>query len=196
MSKTPSELIRGGKLRTGTFDVCLDPDLIAEYEDLESKRSTLERLRDAKAEESRESFVGARTTEFDEQLAELDAQLGVLLESMEESTLTLTFQAFPRPEFRAMKDKHPPRKDADGNITHLEDARLGINNESFFDEAVPLALVEPKLQPEDLKTLIEERLTDRQWEDLTTVVWNLNRVKVNIPFSSAGSKKTRNSSPK
>jgi hypothetical protein len=196
VSRNPAELIRGGKLRTGTFDVCLDPDLIAEYEDLESKRSTLERLRDAKADESRESFVGARNNELDEQLAELDAEVGALLEQMEESTLTLTFQALPRPEFRAMSDRHPPRKDGDGNITHPLDRALGLNADAFFDDLVPRSLVTPKLSDDDLKILIEERLTDRQWDQLTDVVWNLNRAKVDLPFSSAASKRIKTSSPK
>lgn len=175
MTKSASELIRGGKLRTATYDVCLDPDLVEQYEQLIEEK---ERQREAK----RDSLAGGATVELDEQIA-------ALLEDMRESTLTLVFKALPRPSFRALMDAHPARKDENGQLTHTQDY-IGANADTFFEALIPIALVEPKLSPEDLKILIEEKLTDRQWDDLTTVVWNVNRKKVDLPFSSAGSRTT------
>jgi len=179
MTKTPSELIRGGKLRTATFDVCLDPDLVEAYEALQDEK-------ERQIERKRDSLAGGATVELDEQIS-------ALLEEMRDNTLTLTFKALPRPSFRALMDAHPARKDEDGQLTHPQQDYIGANADTFFHALIPIALVEPKLSPEDLRILLEEKLTDRQWDDLTTVVWNVNRKKVDLPFSSAGSRTTQTS---
>src|SRR5689334_20654552 len=103
MTKTPSELIRGGKLRTATFDVCLDPDLVEAYEALQDEK-------ERQIERKRDSLAGGATVELDEQIS-------ALLEEMRDNTLTLTFKALPRPSFRALMDAHPARKDEDGQLT-------------------------------------------------------------------------------
>jgi hypothetical protein len=175
VSKSAADLIRGGRLRTDTYDVCLDPDLVEQHAGLVAER-------DAALEAKRDSLAGGATVE-------LDAQIDALLEQMREATLTLTFSALPRPEFRAMSDRHPPRKDAEGNVRR-EDALLGVDYDAFFDDLIRASLTAPELSPDDLKVLLEERLTDRQYQDLTDVVWNLNRGKVDLPFSSAASRKT------
>ncbi len=76
--------------------------------------------------------------------------------------------------------------------------RLGIlipatraSIEPFFDELLRRSIVEPVLDPDDLSLLLDERLTDGQWDNLTTAVWNLNRQAVSIPFLLAASQKTR-----
>lgn len=176
-----AERIRNGKLRTGTYDVCLDETLVEEYEDLIQQR-------DAALEQTRNSLAGGAAPE-------LDAQIGELLERIQEATLTLTFQALSRPRFRQLVDAYPPRKDEDGNLTHAEDVR-GVNVDAFTERVIPLSLIDPKLDPDTLKLLLEEHVNDRQYWDLANVVWDLNRGKVDLPFSSAASAKTRGSSPK
>lgn len=171
----PSALIRGGKFRTATYDACLDQDLVAQYEDLVQQR-------DRRIDETRDSLAGGKAPEF-------DAPLGELLERIQEATLTLKFQALPRPKFRELVDKYPARKDDDGNVAIVEDL-IGVNFDEFFPALIPLSLVEPELSTEDLRVLLDERLDDRQYADLTDVVWLLNRQKVNLPFSSAASPMT------
>ncbi len=146
-----ADLIRSAKPRTGTFDVCLDPDLVDEYAAL---------VRD-KADA---------------------AEVEQLVERIRAATVTLRFRALPRPEFRAAADRHPPRVDAEGKQTHARTDWLGVNAETFFGEVVPASLVEPELDQETLQLLLDQ-LTDRQYETLTDVVWNLNRGKVDLPFS-------------
>lgn len=177
----PGALIRGGKLRTDEYRVCLDPDLVNEYERLLAAR-------DAAKAEAADSLAGGRTVE-------LDAQVAEILEQMQTATITLVFKALPRPEFRAMCDRHPPRKDAEGKVTHAEDG-IGVNFDSFFDEIVRSTLVAPVLEAEDRDRLFDELLTDRQWQDLTDVVWLLNRAKVSVPFLPAVSPSRRSSSPR
>jgi hypothetical protein len=177
----PGTLIRSGKLRTDTFPVCLDPDLVGEYEQL------LER-RDQAKEAARDSLAGGNVVELDDEIADL-------LEQMQAATITLVLQALPRPKFRALIDEHPPRKDDGGKLTHPEDA-IGVNASTFFEALVRVSVVEPVLDEETLTLLIDERLDDRQWQDLTDAVWNLNRTSVNVPFSSAALPSRRTSSAK
>jgi hypothetical protein len=168
-SRNPSALIREGKLRTATFDICLDPDLIEEYRQLDAKRSM-------RLAETQDSLAGSKAPEFDE-------PLGQLREAIEEATLTLTLRALPRPKFRELCDKFPPRRNEEGTIEIAEDM-IGVNFNEFFPAILPLSIVEPELTDDDLRVLVDERLDDRQWGDLTDVIWDLNRARVNIPFSS------------
>lgn len=177
----PGTLIRTAKHRTVTFPVCVDPDLVSEYEDLVAARSEA-------GVTPRDSLAAGSDVQ------QLDAQIAELLLRIEAATVVLRFRELPRPTFRALTDKHPPRKDEDGTLTHTEDF-LGVNFETFHPELVRACLIEPELDAETTDLLIDG-LGDRQWEDLTTVVWNLHRKSVNVPFSPAASPTRRNFSRK
>lgn len=178
----PGALIKAGKLKTAEFRVCMDPDLVAEYE-------RLLLARDAAKEAAQDSLAGGRTVEVEGEIAKV-------LEQIEEQTITLVLKALPRPKFRAMKDEHPPRKDAEGNTApeHADDWLYKINMDTFWDPFIRASLVSPVLDEETLAVLLEERLTDGQWNALTTKAWNLNLEKVDVPFSPAVSPSRRNSS--
>jgi hypothetical protein len=176
-----AEKIRRGKLRTDTYDVCLDETLVKEYQGLIEER-------EAAADATANSLAGGTTHE-------LDAQIAALLEQIQEATITLTFQALSRPRWRQLTDAYPPRRDEDGELTHPEDAR-GVNIDAFMERIIPLSLVDPKLDEDTLKLLLEEHITDRGYWDLCQVIWDLNRAKVDLSFVSAASTKTRNSSGK
>lgn len=175
----PGARIRAGKLRTDKFPVCLDPDLVGEYEQLLERRSEANEV-------ARGSLAGGSVVEFDAEIADL-------LEQMQAATITLVLQALPRPKFRALVDEHPPRMDDGGKLAHAEDA-IGVNVATFFDALIRVSVAAPVLDDETLTLLIDERLTDRQWQDLTDAAWNLNRTSVNVPFSPAVSPSRRNSS--
>lgn len=177
----PGQLIRSARPRTDTYDLCTDPDIVAEYEDLLAQIS-------AETIEATEKLAGGGRK------AELQAQLDDVMARGAEKTVTLTFKALPRPKFRALVDKHPPRKGDDGEIVDKRSARLGFEHDPFFAELIPLALVSPELDDETLTLLIDEVLTYRQWQDMTTVVLNLNTDSISIPFSQAVSRKTQRSS--
>jgi len=178
----PGALIRGGKPRTLEYRVCLHPDLIGEYEQAVAERD------DARVA-ARDSLAAAAPPELEQRVKDL-------LEQIENNTVTLTFKALTRPAFKALMDQYPPRKDAEGKLTHLADARLNVNIDEFFEPLIRASLISPELDDETMTVLIEERLTDGQWDDLTTQVWNLNEGKVDVPFSSAASRKTTASVPK
>lgn len=178
----PGVLIREGKLRTDTFRACMDPDLIAEHEALVARR-------DAAKEASRDSLAGGSVVELDGQIAEV-------LDQIEKVTLVLTLRAMPRPEFRALIAKHPPRKDGDGNFAYPQDARLGVNYDTCMAALVRLSIVDPDLDATTLDLLLDERLTDADYNALTTVAWNLNMGSVSVPFWPASSPSRRTSSPR
>lgn len=174
----PGALIRSGKLPEKLFRVCLDPELVAEHERLVAER-------DSAKETARDSLAGGN-------VAELEQRIETLLTEVDAATLTLRLRAMSRPDFRALVDKHPARKDGDGELTHSQDM-LGFNYETFFDAAIRASIVEPELDADTLGMLLDERLTDMQWQELAETVWELNRVTVNVPFSQDRSRSRRHS---
>jgi hypothetical protein len=175
--------IRGGKPRTLPYPVCMDPDLVGEYE-----RAVAERAR--VKEGPRDSLAAGGVP------AELEERIAALLEQIQANTVTLVFKALPRPQFGAMRDEHPPRRNADGVIDIPADARLGVNADDFFEPLIRASLVSPELDDETMTLLVEERLTDGQWDDLSTRVWNLNEATVSVPFAPAVSTTNPSSSPR
>lgn len=159
MKKTPmdiEEIIRNATLPERTLDVCLDEDLAAEYESLAERNA------------------GTPSPE-------LDAQLEKLAEQIRAATLTLTVRALPRPRFRELVHRHPPRTAAEGERVHMEDLSLGVNYDSFFDELLRVSVVDPVLDEATLRVLVEEKLTDAQHQALTDLCWNVNRTAFKVP---------------
>lgn len=176
----PGALIRAAKLPEREFRVCVEPDLVAEYERLTKVRD------DAKAAGA-DSMAGADTGEVDKQIADVQKQ-------MTAATVVLRLRALGRRRWRELRDEHPPQKDADGNV--LPSDILGVNFESFFNALLRESIIEPALDAETLDLLLDERLTDRQWMDLTDVAWNLNEARISVPFSPAASPTRKSSAPK
>ena len=168
----PGALIRGGKLPEKDYPVCVEPDLVAEYEQLVG-------MREAAKEAGAGSLAGGSTTALDEQIADVQQR-------MEASTVVLKLRALGRLRWKALKDEHPPRKDADGK-TIPEDVFVGVNREAFFNALVRETIAAPVLDAETLDLLLDEKLTDGQWEDLCTIAWNMNEAKISVPLSSAAS---------
>lgn len=183
-----ADLIRGAKLRTDEFRVCVDPDLVDEHARLQADLA-------ADKATTADSFAGGGRS------AEIQARIDGVLEEMEASIVTLVLRALPRREYRAMLDAHPPRKDADGK-TLPRDERYGVDYDAFYNELARRSILGSRvdektiedLDAETIDLLIEEKLSDGQWEDLTSRCHRLNRTTVDVPFSPAGSPKRRRSS--
>lgn len=176
----PKALIRRRKPRTAEYRACVVPDLVGEYEAAVAER-------DQARTAPRDSLAaGAVPPEVEERIA-------ALLEQIEANTLVLRFKALPRPEFKALRDKHPAKRDEDGNFVRVIDARLGVDTEGFGEPLVRTSLISPDLDDEDLTALIDEVLTDGQWDELFTLIWNLNESTIDVPFSPAVSPTTQTS---
>jgi hypothetical protein len=176
----PGALIRSAKLPEKDFPVCVEPDLVAEYEQLVQ-------MRDAAKEVGAGSLSGGAT-------ADLDEQIDAVQELMAEATVTLRLRALGRRRWRDLRDEHPPRKDDDGTVLPAD--LLGVNYDAFFAALVRESLIQPALDAETIDVLLDEKITDRQWIDLTDVAWNLNEARISVPFSPAVSPSRTNSAPK
>lgn len=179
--QNPADLIRGGKLPEKDFSVCVDPDLVTEYEQLVGKRN-------AAKEVGRSSLAGSATAELDEQITDVQKR-------MEASTIVLRLRALSRRRWRELRDEYPARKAEDGSVLP-EDMFLGVNREPFLNALVRESIVEPELDAETTDLLLDERLTDGQWDELNSLCWNLNESRVSVPLSSAASPSRKTSARK
>lgn len=183
---TAADRIRGAQLRRDTFRFCADPNLLLEHDRLQAE------LAEA-VEQDSQSFAGARA-------AAVHAEIEQLLEAVEDVTVTLVLQALPRRKYRALVDLHPPRKDAEG-VSPPADVRYGVNYDEFFNDLARQSILGAddgdggieELDGDVIELLLEEQLTDGQWEDLTTKCGRLNRTTVDVPFSPASSPTRRRS---
>ena len=198
MSKA-KELIRAAKLPETVVPVCLQADLVAEFEDAERELAQEQRgVRDSLAS-------GGREREISERIEALRAQ-------MLDHTIDFRLRAMPRQTWKAFVAAHPPRK-ADGGSVDERDRYIGLNVETFPVGLVRQSVVDPELDDEDWRVLLgdddEERarreaegkpveggvLTDRQFDDLQNAAWKLNRHEVDVPFSLAASRILQTSEP-
>lgn len=173
MTLSAEDIIRGGKLPTRTVPVCMHADLTAEHEDLE-RQLEQERTR------PRDSLAaGGNAARLAEQIAELEEQ-------MRDHTVTFTLQALPRPRWKQLCGEHQPRKADDGSVDE-RDKYIGVNTETFFPAMIRACTIEPELPDDVWELLFEEKLTDRQFDELSDAAWSLNRRDVDVPFSRAAS---------
>lgn len=168
-------LIRGGKLREGTIPICLAGDLVGEWEALDTQRR-------------RESGTDSGSLSGGSIVAQMEELRGRMLES----TVDFRLRAVPNRRWQELVALHPPRKDDQGNVIRRD--MLQVNYDTFFEALLPEAIIDPVLDADTLRLLLDERLTHQQYEDLTTVAWNLNQTSVNVPFSLVASPSQTNSS--
>jgi hypothetical protein len=174
MGLSAEDIIRGGSLPTKSVPVCMQADLQAEHEDLERQ------LQDALTK-PRDSLAAGGNA------AELSARIEQLEERMREHTVTFKLQARRRPDWKELVGAHPPRQADDGTVD-VRDMNIGVNAETFFSAMIRACCVEPQLPDEVWSLLFEEKLTDRQFDELSNAAWALNRRDVDVPFSRAASR--------
>jgi hypothetical protein len=177
----PYAIIRGGTLPKKLEQVCFALDLVEEYETLQEELTTSA------------ANTGERSLGGGARIAEIRERLAALQDAMRAQTVTFTLQALPSKKFKALKRDHPPRKDDDGFVGR--DGLLGVNEETFFEPLLKASIVDPVLNDEMFRTLVEEQTTDATLERLTTRAWFLNVRQVDVPFSLAASTKSSNSAP-
>jgi len=159
-------LLNSARLPESTVTVCLRGDLQAEWDRLNAKLAELRSAPGRKLTDNAEaSTVAARIREIEGQ--------------MKESTIELTLRALPRREWLRLLRDHPRGGD-DG------DKAMGLNTETFFDALIPLSIVDPELNEDQVSRLMDA-LSSAQYDKLLETAWSLNRRDVSVPFSPLAS---------
>ncbi|HTI26188.1 MAG TPA: hypothetical protein VL652_34685 [Kutzneria sp.] len=175
-----TEIIKSAKRPEKTVELCLRGDLVAAWEDLERKRAAAEQA-------SGDSLAGSGARQYAEQMRALEEQ-------MAQATVVFRLRALPRREYNELYAAHPPRLDADGKPDRLDGA-YGYNTLTFWPALVAASLVEPLLDAEVLDTLLQDQLSDAQFDALAGAAIVVNRGEVDVPFSPGASAMLRSSAP-
>lgn len=161
--------IKAAKLPQRSVEVCLRGDLVAEFEGLQRE---LERLGERPKQPM---LVG------DVEAQRVAKRIEAVRAQMREHSVALTVQSMPRRAWTEFVASHEPRKDVDA------DKALGFNTTTLYEALVRESVVDPVLDDEDWRRLLDEVLTDAQFESLAQAAWDLNRKDVSVPFSWAAS---------
>lgn len=173
-----AELIRSGQLPERSVPICLAGALTAQHEDLTRKLTHAERM-------------GGGSLEGNPEARRLADEITALETAMAEHVIEIRLRALPRKRWASLIAAHPARKDDANNPVDPN----GYNADTFVAAALRECVVEPDLDDELWTILIDERLSDGQYEVLTTAMWELNRAGVNVPFSRAASRIRQASAP-
>lgn len=178
MTADLKKLLADSKLPERTVPICLRADLVYEHERLDDD---LQRL----LETPPNSLGGDGRSELRDRIVALEAE-------MQDATVEFRLRALPGPKHRALVGDHPPRRQDDGETPMVGDAEVGFNPLTYFPAVARACIVEPELD-DDTWAELQDKLTDRQFNELATAAWLLNRGRVDVPFSRAASTMSRRS---
>lgn len=173
-------LLAAARLPERTVPICLRGDLTAEFEELERQLEDAQRNPHASLEDV------AGTAGIAERMEELR-------EDMIAHTYQFRLRAMTRPRWRTFIAEHPPRKDEESGEVDERDRYVGVNTDTFYPALVRASVVDPQLDDAEWSLLLDQALTDRQFDTLSSAAWGLNRRDVDVPFSLAASRMTRSS---
>jgi hypothetical protein len=172
--------------RTSTVTIYTD-DYLDRIRHLEAKAEALDAaIKDARKDEEGQpvTMMDAGNLESVRLAEERDAlaqEHDALVAEAEEKALHVKVKALKRSEWRALKEKHPARKDNDG------DEFIGANEDTFKEEVVPLSIVEPADFTEDDL----DALAHVDFERLWVAVYRLNALPGGDPKASLVSRLTQ-----
>jgi hypothetical protein len=115
------------------------------------------------------------------------SRLDELAAQIAEDTMSFRFEALGRRSLQKLLDEHPPREGKP------RDQMLGFAEDTATAELVRRCLKDPDLPPKDLDELLDEELSDGQYEKLSDAVWSINRRSIDIPLSLTASTNHRTS---
>lgn len=168
-----ADIIRNAKPLERSVPICLAGDMVAQHEELGRQLAAAER----EAAGAAASLSGSGVPALARQIAELE-------EAMKDHTINFRLKALPRGRWAKLVAAHPPRTDEQGKAADDK----GFNTETFVDAVLRECIVSPELDDELFDLLVNERLSDGQYEQLTSAMWHINRSGVSVPFSRAASK--------
>jgi hypothetical protein len=141
-----------------------DWDLVDEYNRLDAER------------QNPKTMAGTDRTRLDE-----------LAVAIAEDTMSFRFEALGRRSLQKLLDEHPPRE---GKVNVFGQPE-NFNEDTATAELIRRCLKDPDLPPKDLDELLDEELSDGQYERLSDAVWSINRRSIDVPLSLTASTNRR-----
>ena len=175
-------MLAEAKLPERTVPICLRGDLVADFEAAERE------LQAAQSGPDTSSLEGSAALVVVERMEALQTQ-------MREHTYLFRVRALPRPKFKQLVADHGPRKDPETGDVDERDKYVGVNVDEFFPLLIRACVVDPVLDEDTWAELLDEKLTDKQFDALQNAAWFINRNDVDVPFSLAASRIRRSSEP-
>jgi len=186
---TIKDKIKAASLPERTVSVCLNGALVGEFEAADRQ------LQEALRRPGSDSLDGGSDTR------ELAQRTEDLRQRMLDGSVDLRLRAMGRTRWRKFIASHPPRQDDDG-VVDQRDRNIGINVDTFYPALIRASVVGPELDDEDWLGLlggvrkgedgedeeVEGTFTSRQFDELASAAWDLNRDTVDVPFSRAASR--------
>ncbi|WP_326828674.1 hypothetical protein OIE13_22300 [Streptosporangium sp. NBC_01810] len=151
--------------------------LQAEFEDLERQ------LDEERAKPNPGTLASAGRTPEEIKLAEA---IEDLRQEMQADVTVFRLRALPKGKWTSLMAKHPPRTEdrEEGNAYNMETGPIA---------AVAACCVDPQMSVPEVEELVDEMLTQGQWDALWSTVFYLNRRKFDVPSSVAASEILRSS---
>jgi hypothetical protein len=172
-----AEIIRKATRRTVEVPVFLAGEMVVEYEALQRQLSEVQRV-------TADSLDGGPAVGIAQRME-------ALREQMAEHQIIVTLCALSRLAYRQLLAAHPPRRNEEGEI--LPEDMRGFNGDTFYPAIIKACWSGPVLDDETRNHLLDEVLTDRQFDEIAISAVNVNRGAVDIPFSRAASTILRSS---
>jgi hypothetical protein len=165
-----------------TVELCLDGSLYGEWR---TAQAELERLNKEKLGDDRlNSPIKAKA----EQIKKLE-------QAMKDQTVTFTLRGMRRADWEHLTTANPPR---DGD--ERDEKLYGFNLSAVMERAIPESIVavqqgEEKIDfdPDTEWADLADNMTDAQYEDFIVGVLQVNRGRVELPFSFAASREIQTS---
>lgn len=167
------DMLAQAKPAERTIRLCLRGDLVAAYEELDRRRAEVVNQVD------RSSLAGSPAVA-------IARQMQAVQEQMKDFSYPFRVRALTRKAYQALVAAHPPRRDEKGEILEA-DREMGINQNTFWDPLIRACVVDPVMDDQEWTRLLDELLSDRQYEQLGIAALAVCRGNVDIPFSSAAS---------
>ena len=170
---TFADVKKNAKLPEKTVPLCLAGDLQAEFEELE-RQLQIERTRPDKQGATMASTGRSRAE------TELAQQIEALRERMQAATTVFRLRALPKKRWSDMIAQHKPRPED-------KEAGLDHNGQTLPVAVVAACCIDPQMSIPEVEELVDEILTQGQWDDLYLTAFMLNRRNVDVPFSASAS---------
>lgn len=157
-------------LRTIRVQVCLRPDLLEQWEKLSVEL----------AEAQAATATGARLAANKGATSKAKAaakKLQALETEIDEKSPWFEFRALPNPDYQALCDRHPPRKD------NQLDFFKGYNVEAVQNALVRECLIDPEFKSDDDWKMLEQVCAPSQWAALRDAAVEANGGEVAVPKS-------------